>query len=57
MMLEPEQKKNGVIAASAGNHALALAYHGGQLSKFYLIFSWKYLTVCSWFFQPKPKSP
>ena len=35
MMLEPEQKKNGVIAASAGNHALALAYHGGQLSKFY----------------------
>ena len=22
------QKKNGVIAASAGNHALALAYHG-----------------------------
>merc|ERR1719225_596550 len=31
MMLEPEQKKNGVIAASAGNHALALAYHGGQL--------------------------
>ena len=33
MMLEPEQKSAGVIAASAGNHALALAYHGGQLSK------------------------
>merc|ERR1711936_1331386 len=31
MMLEPEQKVAGVIAASAGNHALALAYHGGQL--------------------------
>jgi len=31
MMLEPSQKKKGVIAASAGNHALALAYHGGQL--------------------------
>merc|ERR1711935_843720 len=33
MMMEPEQKLAGVIAASAGNHALALAYHGGQLSK------------------------
>merc|ERR1719203_2573040 len=32
MMLEPEQKSAGVIAASAGNHALALAYHGGQLN-------------------------
>merc|ERR1719270_743877 len=32
MMLEPEQKKAGVIAASAGNHALALAYHGGLLN-------------------------
>jgi len=31
MMLEEKQKKIGVIAASAGNHALALAYHGGQL--------------------------
>jgi len=31
MMLEPEQKLAGVIAASAGNHALALAHHGGQL--------------------------
>merc|ERR1739844_771467 len=32
MMLEPEQKLAGVIAASAGNHALALAYHGGLLN-------------------------
>ena len=31
MMLDDDQKKKGVIAASAGNHALALAYHGGQL--------------------------
>jgi threonine dehydratase len=31
MMLEDKQKKIGVIAASAGNHALALAYHGGLL--------------------------
>lgn len=30
--LSPEQRKIGVIAASAGNHALALAYHGHQLS-------------------------
>ena len=35
MMLSKEQKKKGVIAASAGNHALALAYHGGSLGKFY----------------------
>ena len=27
-----EQKKKGVIAASAGNHALALAHHGHELS-------------------------
>ena len=33
LMLSDEQKKKGVIAASAGNHALALAFHGGQLSK------------------------
>ena len=33
MMLDEKQKKIGVIAASAGNHALALAYHGGQLGK------------------------
>ena len=29
--LTAEQKRVGVIAASAGNHAQALAYHGGQL--------------------------
>ena len=26
------QKKIGVVAASAGNHALALAYHGHELN-------------------------
>jgi threonine dehydratase len=31
MMLSSEQKSVGVIAASAGNHALALAYHGKDL--------------------------
>jgi threonine dehydratase len=31
MMLSQEQRKRGVIAASAGNHALALAYHGNTL--------------------------
>ncbi|XP_013413601.1 uncharacterized protein LOC106175947 [Lingula anatina] len=30
-MLSKEQKARGVIAASAGNHALALAYHGQEL--------------------------
>src|SRR5262245_48379034 len=29
--LSPAQKARGVIAASAGNHALALAFHGAQL--------------------------
>ncbi|MBS0296504.1 MAG: threonine ammonia-lyase [Proteobacteria bacterium] len=29
--LSPEEKKRGVVAASAGNHASALAYHGQQL--------------------------
>ena len=38
MMLSEDQKKNGVIAASAGNHALALAYHGGKLSKYTINF-------------------
>ena len=38
MMLSEDQKKCGVIAASAGNHALALAYHGGLLSKYIGIF-------------------
>ncbi|KAK7468186.1 hypothetical protein BaRGS_00036599 [Batillaria attramentaria] len=31
LQLSPEQKKKGVIAASAGNHALALSYHGMTL--------------------------
>ena len=31
LQLEPRQKKRGVIAASAGNHALGLAYHGRLL--------------------------
>src|SRR5271169_6220918 len=30
-LLTPEQKRRGVIAASAGNHALGLAYHGQLL--------------------------
>lgn len=32
MLLDESQKQKGVIAASAGNHALALASHGKQLS-------------------------
>ena len=32
MLLDPEQAQRGVIAASAGNHALGLAYHGRLLS-------------------------
>ena len=31
LMLTPEERKRGVVAASAGNHAQALAYHGGRL--------------------------
>ena len=31
MQLSPDAAQRGVIAASAGNHALALAYHGGLL--------------------------
>jgi threonine dehydratase len=31
LLLTDEQKKKGVVAASAGNHALALAYHGQKL--------------------------
>ena len=31
MLLDDQQKKAGVIAASAGNHALALAHHGKLL--------------------------
>ena len=31
LQLSSEERKRGVIAASAGNHALALAYHGQEL--------------------------
>ncbi|KAM7428467.1 hypothetical protein ABFA07_020574 [Porites harrisoni] len=31
LLLSKEQKKKGVMAASAGNHALALSYHGKDL--------------------------
>ncbi|WP_374275762.1 threonine ammonia-lyase [Brevundimonas sp.] len=31
MLLTPEERTRGVVAASAGNHAQALAYHGGRL--------------------------
>jgi threonine dehydratase len=31
LLLTPEQRRNGVIAASAGNHAQAVAYHAGRL--------------------------
>jgi threonine dehydratase len=31
LLLNPEQKRQGVIAASAGNHALGLAYHAQLL--------------------------
>ncbi|XP_064094075.1 uncharacterized protein LOC135206650 isoform X2 [Macrobrachium nipponense] len=31
LMLTEEQRRKGVIAASAGNHALALSYHGQDL--------------------------
>jgi threonine dehydratase len=31
LLLTPEQRKAGVIAASAGNHALGLAYHSQRL--------------------------
>ncbi|HET6250628.1 MAG TPA: threonine ammonia-lyase [Tepidisphaeraceae bacterium] len=31
MQLSPEQRRKGVVAASAGNHALGLAYHGQDL--------------------------
>jgi threonine dehydratase len=32
MLLSSEDRKRGVVAASAGNHALALAYHGKLLN-------------------------
>src|SRR3954464_9350282 len=31
MLLSDEEKRRGVVAASAGNHALGLAYHGQSL--------------------------
>lgn len=31
LQLTPEERRRGVVAASAGNHAQALAYHGGRL--------------------------
>jgi threonine dehydratase len=31
MLLPPEQQRRGAISASAGNHALGMAYHGGLL--------------------------
>ena len=31
MLLDEQTKKRGVVAASAGNHALGLSYHGGLL--------------------------
>jgi threonine dehydratase len=31
LALDEEQRKRGVVAASAGNHALALAFHGRAL--------------------------
>src|SRR5947207_3254380 len=31
MLLSDADRKRGIVAASAGNHALALAYHGQQL--------------------------
>ena len=31
LSLSPEARKRGVVAASAGNHALGLAYHGARL--------------------------
>lgn len=31
LQLSPDEKRRGVVAASAGNHAQALAYHGARL--------------------------
>ena len=31
MLLPPEQQRRGAISASAGNHALGMAYHGALL--------------------------
>ena len=31
LLLSKEERERGVMAASAGNHALALSWHGSQL--------------------------
>src|SRR5215211_3589564 len=31
LLLTDDERRGGVVAASAGNHALALAYHGKEL--------------------------
>src|SRR5436853_1875637 len=31
LLLGPDERRRGIVAASAGNHALALAYHGRDL--------------------------
>jgi len=31
LLLSPDERRRGVVAASAGNHALGLAYHAGDL--------------------------
>jgi threonine dehydratase len=31
LLLDPERRRRGVVAASAGNHAMALAFHGRDL--------------------------
>src|SRR4051812_16319442 len=31
LLMDPEQRSRGVIAASAGNHAQGLSYHGSRL--------------------------
>ena len=40
LLLDKEQKKIGVVTASAGNHALALAYHGKRMIKIYRNMYW-----------------
>src|ERR1044072_5691012 len=32
LQLSEDERRRGIVAASAGKHALALAYHGGQLN-------------------------
>jgi threonine dehydratase len=42
-----EQKLSGVIAASAGNHALALCYHGKMLKIPVVVVMPKYIFIYS----------